>query len=84
MDRLNKDNISWNLIDKYFTDNPNNLVAHHLESYNIFCSNGINKIFHENNPIRFIESEDEEAKSEKRNECLLYLGGKDGSKNLFW
>jgi DNA-directed RNA polymerase II subunit RPB2 len=82
MDRLNKDNISWNLIDKYFSDNPNNLVAHHLESYNIFCSNGINKIFHENNPIRFIESEDEE-KSEKRNECLLYLGGKDGSRIYF-
>ena len=83
MDRLNKDNISWNLIDKYFSDNPNNLVAHHLESYNIFCSNGINKIFHENNPIRFIESEDEETNSEKRNECLLYLGGKDGSRIYF-
>jgi DNA-directed RNA polymerase II subunit RPB2 len=83
MDKLKKDNISWNLIDKYFADNPNNLVAHHLESYNIFCSNGINKIFHENNPIRFIESEDEETKSEKRNECLLYLGGKDGSRIYF-
>ena len=45
--------------------------------------NGINKIFHENNPIRFIESEDEESNSEKRNECLLYLGGKDGSKIYF-
>ena len=83
MDRLNKDNISWNLIDKYFTDNPNNLVAHHLESYNIFCNSGINKIFHENNPIRFIETEDEESNSEKRNECLLYLGGKDGSRIYF-
>jgi DNA-directed RNA polymerase II subunit RPB2 len=83
MDRLNKDNISWSLIDKYFTDNPNNLVAHHLESYNIFCNNGINKIFKENNPIRFIETEDEESNSEKRNECLLYLGGKDGSRIYF-
>ena len=83
MDKLNKDNISWNLIDKYFTDNPNNLVAHHLESYNIFCDSGINKIFHENNPIRFIETEDEESNSEKRNECLLYLGGKDGSRIYF-
>ena len=83
MDRLNKDNISWNLIDKYFSDNPNNLVAHHLESYNIFCNSGINKIFHENNPIRFIETEDEESNAEKRNECLLYLGGKDGSKIYF-
>ena len=83
MDRLNKDNISWNLIDKYFSDNPNNLVAHHLESYNVFCSSGINKIFHENNPIRFIETEVEETNSEKRNECLLYLGGKDGSRIYF-
>jgi DNA-directed RNA polymerase II subunit RPB2 len=83
MDKLNKDNISWNLIDKYFSDNPNNLVAHHLESYNIFCSSGINKIFRENNPIRFIETEDEETNSEKRNECLLYLGGKDGSRVYF-
>jgi len=64
MDRLNKDNISWNLIDKYFSDNPNNLVAHHLESYNIFINSGINKIFNENNPIRFIESESEETPSE--------------------
>ena len=73
-------NISWKLIDKYFTDNPNNLVAHHLESYNDFFNNGINQIFRENNPIRFIEREDESDKSASRNECLLYLGGKDGTK----
>jgi DNA-directed RNA polymerase II subunit RPB2 len=73
-------NVSWKLIDKYFTDNPNNLVAHHLESYNDFFNNGINRIFRENNPIRFVEREDESDKLGKRNECLLYLGGKDGSK----
>ena len=73
-------NVSWKLIDKYFTDNPNNLVAHHLESYNDFFKNGIHKIFQENNPIRFIEREDESEKAEKRNECLLYLGGKKGDK----
>ena len=79
----NKDKISWKIIDKYFTDNPNNLVAHHLESYNDFFNNGINRIFRENNPIRFIEREDESEASNKRNECLLYLGGKDGSKIYF-
>jgi len=83
MDKLNKDNISWNLIEKYFSDNPNNLVSHHLESYNIFINSGINKIFSENNPIRFIETESEESSNEKRNECLLYLGGKDGSRIYF-
>jgi DNA-directed RNA polymerase II subunit RPB2 len=78
-----KDKISWKIIDKYFNDNPNNLVAHHLESYNDFFNNGINRIFRENNPIRFIEREDESEASNKRNECLLYLGGKDGSKIYF-
>jgi DNA-directed RNA polymerase II subunit RPB2 len=75
-----KEKISWKLIDKYFKDNPNNLVSHHLESYNEFFRNGIRRIFRENNPIRFIEREDEaEGNSDKRNECQLFLGGKDGS-----
>ena len=79
----NKYKISWKIIEKYFNDNPNNLVAHHLESYNDFFNNGINRIFRENNPIRFIEREDESESSNKRNECLLYLGGKNGSKIYF-
>jgi DNA-directed RNA polymerase II subunit RPB2 len=77
------DTIAWNLIDKYFKDNPYNLVAHHLDSYNDFFSNGIFQIFRENNPIRFIENEEESNSSNKRNECLLYLGGKDGNKIYF-
>ena len=92
------DTISWNLIDKYFKDNPYNLVAHHLDSYNDFFSKGIFQIFRENNPIRFVERETETVggeteKSKKRslkvgdkknpNECLVYLGGKDGTKLYF-
>ena len=77
--------ISWKIIDKYFTDNPNNLVAHHLESYNEFFNNGIYRIFKENNPIRFIEREEDKtsSKNDSRNECLLYLGGKEGNKIYF-
>ena len=70
--------ISWKLIDKYFQDNPYNLVAHHLDSYNDFFSHGIHQIFRENNPIRFIERD--KKGDEGRNQSLLYLGGKDGSK----
>jgi len=77
---IDKDILSWKIIDKYFKDNPTCLVSHHLESYNEFFKNGIRRIFYENNPIRFIEREEEGSDSEKRNECLLYLGGKDGSK----
>ena len=75
------ENISWKLIDKYFKDNPSNLVAHHLESYNDFFNGGINRVFKENNPIRFIEREDEETG--QRDQCLLYLGGKNGDKIYF-
>jgi len=75
-----KESISWKVIDKYFKDNPSNLVSHHLESYNDFFQRGLRRIFHENNPIRFIEREDERSDIGKRNECHLYLGGKDGSK----
>ena len=84
--------ISWKLIDLYFKDNPSNLVNHHLESYNDFFQDGIYRIFKENNPVRFIQREDEESEDKEPgkkkksgktilpNECLLYLGGKDGRK----
>lgn len=74
----NKENISWKLIDKYFKDNPNCLVSHHLESFNDFFKNGIKRIFNENNPIRFIQREEDGIDATKRNECMLYLGGKNG------
>ena len=76
----NKESISWKLIDKYFKDNPNCLVSHHLESFNDFFKNGIKRIFHENNPIRFIQREEDGIDPNKRNECMLYLGGKDGKR----
>jgi len=83
------DEISWKIIDKYFKENPYNLNAHHLDSYNSFFSQGIKKILKENNPIRFIEQnelkkgndlEEIETVELKRNECSLYLGGKEGDK----
>jgi len=81
MDDDLKSLLSWKIIDKYFNENPNCLVAHHLESYNDFFNNGIQRIFFENNPIRFIERDSNEKG--KFNECLLYLGGKDG-KSIFY
>ena len=70
--------ISWKIIDTYFKDNPNNLVEHHLASYNNFFEKDIIRIFRDNNPIRFIERE--EGENKKQNEALLYLGGKTGTK----
>jgi len=93
------DSIAWNIIDKYFKDNPYNLVAHHLDSYNDFFSKGIFQIFKENNPIRFVEREtetiiDKKGKratdkavkigdKENPGECRMYLGGKNGDKIYF-
>ena len=79
------EDISWKLIDIYFKDNPNNLVQHHLESYNHFFQYGIKNIIRVNNPIRFIERESSTSTSdsENRNEILLYLGGKTGNKIYF-
>jgi DNA-directed RNA polymerase II subunit RPB2 len=70
------------LINRYFTDNPVNLVAHHLDSYNDFVEKGIPRIISENNPVRFIEPRGVDESDDKRqlNECRVYLGGKDGSK----
>ena len=76
--------ITWNIIDKYFKDNPYNLVAHHLDSYNDFVTKGLFQVFKDNNPIRFIERDDSEnIDSDVRNEALLYLGGKNGDKIYF-
>ena len=78
------DKISWKLIDTYFNENPENLVKHHLDSYNNFFEKGIKNIFRENNPIRVIERDELDNKKSKTetkiNEILLYLGGKNGDK----
>ena len=79
-------NISWNIIHRYFKDNPYNLVSHHIDTYNDFFSKGIYQIFVENNPIRIIEKiniKDKESSSKKSSECVLYMGGKTGNKIYF-
>ena len=70
-DKLN--DISWDILDKYFVENTHYLVAHHLDTYNDFFDKGIYNIFKENNPIRFIE-----RKEKEQNEIKIYLGGKNG------
>ena len=74
------EDIAWKLIDKYFTDNPYNLVAHHLDSYNDFIDKGIKKVIKDSNPLRFIEKLDRTGSSEREPyELKMYLGGRDGT-----
>ena len=77
--RLLNETIPWNIIDKLFNDNPNLLVAHHIDSYNEFMSNGIRQIFREHNPIIFQKEKDQKTDT-FRNVSRFYLGGKNGDK----
>ena len=72
-----EDQLPQRIIDKLFDDNPNLLVAHHLDSYNYFFKNGIKSILREKNPIRIMKQQDPKT-NEFHLKCNLYLGGKDG------
>ena len=76
---MNVDKIVWNMIDTYFKDNPNWIVKHHTDSYDLFMREGIKQIFKEKNPIRIMKGQDPKT-NEFANRCNLYLGGKNGDK----
>ena len=71
--------MKWKIINSHFHEDPHSLVRHHLESYNDFYNHDVFKIFKENNPVRLSTKYDESIE-EYREQCLLYFGGKDGSK----
>ena len=71
--------MKWKIINSHFHEDPHSLVRHHLESYNDFYNHDIFKIFKENNPVR-LSSKYDESIEDYREQCLLYFGGKDGSK----
>lgn len=72
----------WKVINSYFRDNPQNLVNHHIESYNDFYKKHIFQIFRDKNPIKVQSMYDDEL-GDYKNKCNLYLGGKDGTKIYF-
>ena len=79
MSQLLNETIPWNIIDNFFRDNPNVLVAHQLDSYNEFISNGISQIFKEHNPIVFQKEKNQQTDTYKH-VSRFYLGGKKGDK----
>ena len=76
---MNANDISWKTINKYFTDNPNIVVKHHIDSYNAFFSKGIKEIFKDKNPIRFFKELDKKTQQYKY-QCDIYLGGINADK----
>jgi DNA-directed RNA polymerase II subunit RPB2 len=79
---INHEELAWLIIDKYFSDDPNILVKHHLESFNDFFNNKIYNIFKEKNPILIIKEQDETTK-EYNYKAEIYIGGIDGKRLYF-
>jgi DNA-directed RNA polymerase II subunit RPB2 len=73
---------TWNILNKYFNDNPQALVRHHIDSYNDFYKNGIYQIFKEKNPVT-IYSDVDDRTGEYMRQCKMYMGGKNGDKIYF-
>ena len=78
----NHDNIAWAIIDKYFEDNPNILIRHHLDSFNDFFNNKIFNIINEKNPVQIFKEQDPDTK-EFNLQTDIYFGGLEGDKLYF-
>ena len=76
---MNQTDISWKTINKFFRENTNVVVKHHLDSYNAFYSKGIKEIFKDRNPLKIFKSLDQETKVYKY-ECDIYLGGENADR----
>jgi DNA-directed RNA polymerase II subunit RPB2 len=76
---MNKDELPWKIIDTFFKDDPQNLVRHHIDSFNDFYNIGLKKTINEMNPIK-LQKEQDEKTGEFKLKCFLFVGGKDASK----
>ena len=81
--------LGFTIIDKFFKENPNFLVDHHLESYNRFVNNDIRQIIRQNNPISFNKKlQSKNGEDIPMHQCDIYIGGKQGDKiqfaNIIW
>jgi len=75
-------NTLWRIINKNFEENPQYLVAHHIESYNDFFHKDIFEVFKNRNPIQIVSAFDEKI-GDYKHKCNLYIGGKNGRRIYF-
>ena len=66
-------NTTWNIIEKYFYDNPQVLVKHHIASYNDFFRTGVKSIFKERNPIILQKEQHEKTNEFKAGKTLVEI-----------
>jgi DNA-directed RNA polymerase II subunit RPB2 len=78
-DWIENDKAIWTIIDRYFTDNPNILIKHHLDSFNQFYDKTIKNIFKEKNPVQILK-EFNEVTGEYGRQVKMYFAGRNGDK----
>ena len=66
----------WNVINKYFEDDPKCLVKHQIDSFNDFFNYNIKQIIKEKNPIKILKQQDEKTKIYKKQAYLYSNEGK--------
>ncbi len=76
-DHATAEDTMWRLLHLYFTQHPQHLVAHHMDSYNDFFHRDLPLLFQERNPLQVVSCYDEQI-HDYRHKCNLYLGGRDG------
>jgi DNA-directed RNA polymerase II subunit RPB2 len=72
----------WKIIHKYFEDNPQTLVRHHIDSYDDFFKKGIYQVFKNKNPLIINTMYDEKIQDYKH-KCIMHFGGKNADKIYF-
>lgn len=67
----------WDVIDKFFIDDPYSLTAHTIQSYNDFVKIKIPALIAQKNPIQIFK-EQFESTNEYKYEINVYIGGLNG------
>lgn len=73
----------WQLLDRYFGDNPYFITKHHLDSYNDFVTKYIKTTIQTMNPGFVIQKIDTERNNKLKHKIELFIGGPDGSEIFF-
>jgi DNA-directed RNA polymerase beta subunit len=76
-----EDSTTWKIIGKYFQENPQALVNHHIDSFDDFYKRGIFQIFKEKNPVTLYSRRHNQRIHERMSS--LY-GWKRRVKTTFW
>ena len=71
-----KESEIWKMMEIFYRDSPNYLMKHRIDPYEKFYKKDIYDILTKHNPIRIYTKD-------KKSQCNLYIGGKNGNKIYF-